>query len=75
MCLLRVKTSPTLTLSQRVTGGELFDSIVSRGHYTERDAALIVNKILAAVDYLHQQGIAHRDLKVSTTHTTVSNEC
>jgi serine/threonine protein kinase len=50
-----------------VTGGELFDSIVARGHYTEADAAQIIQKILTAVDYLHDMGIAHRDLKVSFT--------
>lgn len=46
-----------------VTGGELFDRIVEKGHFTEDDAAYIVRKILEAVDYLHNMGIAHRDLK------------
>ncbi|KAJ3413157.1 hypothetical protein HDV05_008360 [Chytridiales sp. JEL 0842] len=46
-----------------VTGGELFDDIVSRGKYTEVDAAKIVHKMLLAIDYLHSLGIAHRDLK------------
>jgi serine/threonine protein kinase len=55
----------------RVTGGELFDDIVSRGKYTESDAARIVQKILLAVDYLHVAGIAHRDLKVRTCARTV----
>ncbi|KAI9026815.1 calcium/calmodulin-dependent protein kinase 1 [Hyaloraphidium curvatum] len=50
-------------LMELVTGGELFDDIVSRGKYTEADAGRIVQKILLAVDYLHQLGIAHRDLK------------
>lgn len=48
----------------RVTGGELFDRIVDKGQYTERDAARIVRSILQAVNYLHEMGIAHRDLKV-----------
>lgn len=48
----------------RVTGGELFDRIVDKGRFTESDAARIVRKILEAVHYLHEAGIAHRDLKV-----------
>jgi len=46
-----------------VLGGELFDQIVSRGTYTERDAAGVVQQILEAVEYMHSNGIAHRDLK------------
>jgi len=46
-----------------ITGGELFEQIVSRGHYSERDAANIIRQILEAVDYMHSNGVAHRDLK------------
>uniref|UniRef100_A0A6B2LC69 Protein kinase domain-containing protein n=1 Tax=Arcella intermedia TaxID=1963864 RepID=A0A6B2LC69_9EUKA len=46
-----------------VTGGELFDQIVSRGTYSEADAATVVRQILEAVEYMHGNGIAHRDLK------------
>jgi len=46
-----------------VTGGELFDQIVSRGTYSERDAASVIRQILEAVEYMHTNGIAHRDLK------------
>jgi len=46
-----------------VTGGELFDQIVSRGVYSERDAASVIHQILEAVGYMHSNGIAHRDLK------------
>lgn len=48
-----------------VTGGELFDKILAKGSYSEKDACLIITKILSAVQYLHNLGIAHRDLKVT----------
>lgn len=50
----------------RVQGGELFDRIVEKGSYTEQDASDLIKQILEAVDYLHGQGIVHRDLKVSS---------
>ncbi len=49
----------------RVTGGELFDRIVEKGSYTEKDAADLMRQVLEAVDYMHEQGVVHRDLKVN----------
>lgn len=46
-----------------VRGKELFDKIVERGMYSEKDAALIIKQVVSAVQYLHDNGIAHRDLK------------
>ncbi|XP_029385507.1 serine/threonine-protein kinase H1-like [Echeneis naucrates] len=45
------------------TGGELLERVVSRGHFTERDATRALRMVLAGVGYLHRLGIAHRDLK------------
>ncbi|XP_010673649.2 calcium-dependent protein kinase 8 [Beta vulgaris subsp. vulgaris] len=44
-------------------GGELFDRIVARGHYTERAAALVTKTIVEVVQMCHRHGVMHRDLK------------
>ncbi|KAL3914792.1 MAG: hypothetical protein SGPRY_007495 [Prymnesium sp.] len=46
-----------------LTGGELFDRIISKGHYSEDDARKLTVTLVEAVQYLHSLGIAHRDLK------------
>ncbi|CAB1354087.1 unnamed protein product [Coregonus sp. 'balchen'] len=48
---------------QLVSGGELFDRIIDRGVYTEKDASQLVHQVLEAVNYLHENSIVHRDLK------------
>ncbi|XP_051890419.1 calcium/calmodulin-dependent protein kinase type 1-like isoform X2 [Pristis pectinata] len=48
---------------QLVSGGELFDRILERGVYTEKDASSLIRQILEAVRYLHENGVVHRDLK------------
>ncbi|KAM1000461.1 hypothetical protein ACFX2A_007206 [Malus domestica] len=44
-------------------GGELFDRIVARGHYTERAAAGVMRTIVEVVQMCHKHGVMHRDLK------------
>ena len=53
-----------MLLFYRVTGGELFDRIVEKGSYTEKDASRLIKQVLEAVDYMHERGVVHRDLKV-----------
>ncbi|KAF5804293.1 putative protein kinase CAMK-CDPK family [Helianthus annuus] len=44
-------------------GGELFDRIVARGHYTERAAAGVTRTIVEVIQMCHKNGVIHRDLK------------
>jgi calcium-dependent protein kinase len=44
-------------------GGELFDRIIEKGHFTEEEAARLFQQMLSAINYLHKHKIAHRDLK------------
>ncbi|KAG2683453.1 hypothetical protein I3760_10G031600 [Carya illinoinensis] len=44
-------------------GGELFDRIVARGHYTERAAAAVTKTVVEVVQMCHKHGVMHRDLK------------
>ncbi|CAN1326741.1 Calcium-dependent protein kinase 21 [Linum perenne] len=44
-------------------GGELFDRIITKGHYSEKDAAKICREIVNVVHVCHFMGIMHRDLK------------
>jgi calcium-dependent protein kinase len=44
-------------------GGELFDRIVARGHYSERAAAGVFGTIVDVVRLCHSNGVIHRDLK------------
>jgi len=44
-------------------GGELFDRIIDVGHFTEVQAAIVMQHIFRAVYYMHENHICHRDLK------------
>eukprot|EP01114_Cavostelium_apophysatum_P001040 TRINITY_DN1089_c0_g1_i1.p1 TRINITY_DN1089_c0_g1~~TRINITY_DN1089_c0_g1_i1.p1 ORF type:complete len:345 (-),score=100.48 TRINITY_DN1089_c0_g1_i1:89-1123(-) len=58
------ETDDTIALvMELVNGGELFYKIVEKGNYSEKDAAKIVRQMCKGVEYLHEQGIAHRDMK------------
>ncbi|KAF5747754.1 putative calcium-dependent protein kinase [Tripterygium wilfordii] len=45
------------------TGGELFDRIIKKGHYTERQAAQLSRTIVQVIETCHSLGVMHRDLK------------
>jgi serine/threonine protein kinase len=48
---------------ENMTGGDVFDRIISMKRYTEKDARDLVIVLLKAVSSMHEIGIAHRDIK------------
>ncbi|KAI5077774.1 hypothetical protein GOP47_0007598 [Adiantum capillus-veneris] len=44
-------------------GGELFDRILSKGKYSEREAATAFRTIVEILHNCHSRGVMHRDLK------------
>ncbi|RLN05693.1 hypothetical protein BBJ28_00005440 [Nothophytophthora sp. Chile5] len=48
---------------EEMSGGELFDRIVEKEKYSEKEASCVVKKLADALLYCHDQGIVHRDLK------------
>eukprot|EP00933_Yihiella_yeosuensis_P082330 TRINITY_DN9617_c0_g2_i1.p1 TRINITY_DN9617_c0_g2~~TRINITY_DN9617_c0_g2_i1.p1 ORF type:complete len:508 (+),score=149.82 TRINITY_DN9617_c0_g2_i1:95-1618(+) len=45
------------------SGGELFDKIIESGHFTEVQAAILMQQIIRAIYYMHENRVCHRDLK------------
>lgn len=45
------------------SGGELFDKIVAKGNYSEKDASALIRDMVRVVAHCHAMGVIHRDLK------------
>lgn len=43
-----------------MTGGELFDRIVTKDHYSEQEAKVALKQIVTAIKYCHEKSIVHR---------------
>jgi serine/threonine protein kinase len=46
-----------------IEGGELFERIQKKDHYSERDARIIMSQLASAMACAHMRNICHRDLK------------
>ena len=55
-------------------GGELFDRIVEKANYTEKEAAETIRPIVDAIRYCHELDIIHRDLKPENLLSDSSSE-
>ena len=47
---------------EKMSGGELFDRIVAKAYYNEKEARDVCIILLEAVNYCHMHHVAHRDL-------------
>jgi serine/threonine protein kinase len=54
-----------------VTGGELFELLVKEGRFSENKARFFFRQLVEGVQCCHQNGVAHRDLKVSRLYLSL----
>ncbi|CAG9327622.1 unnamed protein product [Blepharisma stoltei] len=50
-------------VTELLTGGELFEKVLSEMRFSENKAAKYLRDIMNAISYCHSKGIVHRDLK------------
>lgn len=58
-----VNTYLKFGLTFRCEGGELFNRIVEKKTFSEKETSGIIKQISSAAQYLHSLGIVHRDIK------------
>ena len=62
-------------VTEKMMGGELFDRIVQKSYYNEREARDTCLVLFSAIHYCHRKKVAHRDLKPENLLLTVSPKC
>ncbi|ETI46256.1 CAMK protein kinase [Phytophthora nicotianae P10297] len=61
-----------ILIMELMEGGELFDAIVDKGRFSEREAVHVARCILSAIQHMHERGVVHRDLKPENMLLAVS---
>lgn len=59
-------------VTEKMSGGELFDRIVQKSYYNEKEARDVCKIIFEAMRYCHEHHVAHRDLKPENLLLAVS---
>ena len=54
-------------VSEYATGGELFERVKAANRFDEHMARFFFQQLVAGVQFIHDQGLAHRDLKLENT--------
>jgi len=57
------KTDDCYLVMELMVGGELFDRIIKKRSFTEKEARDVTRCMLDALQYMHRKRVVHRDLK------------
>lgn len=60
-------------IMELMLGGELFDRIIQKRTFTEKEARDVTQCMLEALDYMHSRRVVHRDLKPENLLLPVSD--
>lgn len=61
-------------VTEKMMGGELFDRIVQKSYYNEKEARDTCAILFSAIHYCHKKRVAHRDLKPENLLLTSEND-
>ena len=69
--MMKNEKCTTYIVMELLSGGELFNRIVDKGCYPEKEAAELFAQICISLDYLHSRDIVRRRRRPQSTHTHV----
>lgn len=59
---------------EKMKGGPLLKHILRKGYFTEEEARRVTKDLASALKFLHDQGVAHRDVKPENVLCTDPNK-
>ena len=63
ICLTLFSQHHSYIVMELLKGGELLGRLKKKKFFTEIEASEIMRKLVRAVEFMHSQGVVHRDLK------------